>query len=493
MRSTRKALAALAAASLLGLSATAQKRNAGYDDLVLLFHDWRAFQRPAVDDGVPDYTAAAMEKQRRALPEWQRRLAAIDAAGWPVARRVDWELVRAEMNGLDFDHRVLKPWSRNPCFYAAILPEESDTPAKEGPAFAGAIPVFRYTFPLAAADVAPFRVQIRAIPRILEQAKRNLTGDARDLWLLGIRVQKEQARLLADLEKRLAPHHADLVADAGRARDAVDSFRAWLEAQAPSKKGPSGVGVADYDWYVRHVHLLPYGWHDEAALMRRELARSTAALALERNRNRALPELEPAATAEELARRFDSSVAEYMRFLREKEILTITDDLEPALRAQKSQFSPPEKLDFFGQVDARDPLTMICHKNHWFDLARMKNAPHKSPIRKGPLLYNIWDGRAEGMATAMEEMMMTDGLFDARPRSRELIDILVANRGARGLAGLLQQSHELTTEQAVKLAHDLTPNGWLRADGDLAWGEQQNYLEQPGYGTSYLTGKAQIE
>jgi hypothetical protein len=491
-RRFRHLFAAVTVVSACGIS-LAQTKDRGYDELLRFFHDWRAFQKPAVVDGVPDYTAAAMEKQERTLPEWLHRLQAIDTAGWPVAQRVDYDLVRAEMNGLEFDHRVLKPWSRNPCFYSVIIPEESDTPAKEGPAFAGAIPVFKYTLAFPQTEVAPFHMRLRAIPRILEQAKRNLTGDARDLWLLGIRVQKEQARLLADLERRLAPHHPDLAADAARARDAVDEFRAWLEARAPAKKGPSGVGIADYDWYLRHVHLVPYTWREEALLMRRELARATAALALERNRNRALPPLEPAATPEELGRRFDASVTEYMRFLRDKEILTITDDLEPALRAQRSQFTPPSKLDFFGQVDARDPLTMDCHKNHWFDLARMKSAPHPSPIRKDPLLYNIWDGRAEGMATAMEEMMMTDGLFDSRPRSRELIYILVANRAARGLAGLLQQSRELTTDQAVKFAHDFTPNGWLRVDGDLAWGEQQNYLEQPGYGTSYLTGKAQIE
>ena len=43
------------------------------------------------------------------------------------------------MNGLDFDHRVLRPWARDPGFYAVLVPEQSDTPAKEGSAFAGTI------------------------------------------------------------------------------------------------------------------------------------------------------------------------------------------------------------------------------------------------------------------------------------------------------------------------------------------------------------------
>src|SRR5688572_2137159 len=82
-----------------------QARRAGYDQLVALFTEWRQFQRPKSVNDVPDYTAAAMTAQQRALPELQRRLAALDTAGWPRAQQVDGRIVRAELNGLDFDHR----------------------------------------------------------------------------------------------------------------------------------------------------------------------------------------------------------------------------------------------------------------------------------------------------------------------------------------------------------------------------------------------------
>ena len=58
-----------------------------YEDLVALFTTWRDFQRPKVVDGVPDYTAAAMEAQHRDLPSWQRRLAAFDARSWTLRRK----------------------------------------------------------------------------------------------------------------------------------------------------------------------------------------------------------------------------------------------------------------------------------------------------------------------------------------------------------------------------------------------------------------------
>ena len=82
---------------------------AGPADLVTLFAEWRAFQKPRVVDGVPDYTAAAMARQHSELPRYQARLAALDPREWSVAQQVDYQIVRAEMNGLDFDHRVLKP------------------------------------------------------------------------------------------------------------------------------------------------------------------------------------------------------------------------------------------------------------------------------------------------------------------------------------------------------------------------------------------------
>jgi hypothetical protein len=33
------------------------------------------------------------------------------------AQLVDLHIVRAEMNGLDFFHRVTRPWARDPVFY----------------------------------------------------------------------------------------------------------------------------------------------------------------------------------------------------------------------------------------------------------------------------------------------------------------------------------------------------------------------------------------
>ena len=482
----------LLAAIFGGASTSPPPEKSGrYEELVALFREWRAFQRPRLADGVPDYTAPAMERQHRELTRYRERLAAIEPSGWPVPRQVDWHVVRAEMNGLDFDDRVLKPWANNPAFYVTVFWDESDQPAREGPFSLGAVELWTYTFPLSAESAEKIDRGIRVIPGLLSQAKTNLTGDGRDLWVYGAKSLRQQSRDLATLVSKAAGF-GNLVADVERARRATDDLASWVEARLPEKNGSSGIGVENYDWYLKNVQLVPSTWKEEVALMERELARSEALLAMEEVRNAKLPPQEPIASAEEFSRRFDAGVRDYMAFLRDHEILSIRDWMEPALRARIGAFRPGPR-EFFTEVDYRDPEVMRTHGYHWFDKGRMVHDPHPDPIRREALLYNIFNTRTEGHATGWEELMMEAGMFDARPRTRELVYILVAERAARALGELKMHSREMTLEQASAFACAHTPRNWLRMDGNLVRSEQHLYLQQPGYGTSYLMGKIEIE
>jgi uncharacterized protein (DUF885 family) len=101
--------------------------------------------------------------------------------------------------------------------------------------------------------------------------------------------------------------------------------------------------------------------------------------------------------------------------------------------------------------------------------------------------------RTEGLATAWEELMMHAGMFDARPRTRELIYILVAQRAARALGDLRMHGEQASIEQTAAFTSAHTPRGWLRLDGNLVRFEQHLYLQQPGYGISYVIGKIEID
>jgi uncharacterized protein (DUF885 family) len=154
----------------------------------------------------------------------------------------------------------------------------------------------------------------------------------------------------------------------------------------------------------------------------------------------------------------------------------------------KGEFIPEDQRMFFTRVTHREPMVLYSHDIHWVELARMKYEPNASPIRRGALLSNIWDTRAEGFATAFEEIEMHAGMYDDNPRARELVWVFLGNRAARGLASLYVQANEWSLEQAGKFHSEWTPGGFSTRDHLTAF-EQLLYLRQPGYGASYVTGK----
>lgn len=468
-----------------------------YDDLVSFFEDWRDYRVPPRVDGVPDFSTEAIARQWAEFPAWRTTLDAFDISGWPVPQQVDWHLVNAELNGLQFDHEVLKPWERDPAYYVYFYPNDTDVPNREAPMIEGSLEVSYYDYPLSDEDAAHIESGLRIMPALYASARENLTGDARDLWVLGIRSIKRQSASLEGYAERMAEARPGIAEAAMQAKDSSDAFALWLEEQADSKTGLSGVGKENMTWALKNVHYQPYTWEEEVTLVKRELARSHAALRLEEHRNRDLPELERISSAEEYDRKLNAAVDEYMAFLEEEEILPMKDYMEQALRERIGSFQPLENPDdlrgFFSEVGYRDELAMRTHHYHWIDLARLKEEPTDSPIRNTPLWYNIFDGRAEGLATGMEEMMMHAGLFDSRPLGREMVWILLAQRAARALGGLYQHANMMTHEEAARFADKWTPRGFLPWDGGTIQNEQHFYLRQPVYGESYVIGKIEIE
>ncbi len=495
MTSKVGSLIMLAAVFAAGASRAEESPMAGgYDDLVALFEDWRQFEEPPLLDGAPDYTAERFAAAYAKLADYQGRLKAIDASGWPIEQQVDWHIVRAEMNGFDFNHRVLKPWVRDPAFYQSVWTEKSDVPAHEGPTHHAVLELWTYEFPLSAGEEQRLIGDLRVIPPLMTQARGNLTGNARDLWVAGIRnIEGQRANLDLIVGKVGPDASAELEKALKAAKTATDELVAWLEEQAPSKTGPSGIGKDNYTWYQQNVHLVPMTWEDEVRLLKRELDRAWSSLRLEEQRNRDLPQLVAASTPEEYDRRADEAATKFIKFLREQEILTVKDYMDPALREHLGHFVPEEERNFFRIAMHYDPLSLYTHFYHWFDLAQMRDEPHKSLIRRAPLLYNIFDSRNEGTATGVEEMFMHAGLYDDNLRSREIVWILLAQRAARGLGSLYAHANEMTMAEAGTVHVEWTPRGWMSAELDLLKFEQQLYLRQPGYGTSYVTGKYLLE
>lgn len=486
-------------------SPVAVRRTAArtYPALVALFTEWRTFEEPPRVGGVPDYSTATNARRFAGLQAMQSRLGAIDTTGWSIPEQVDLHLVRAEMNGMQYNLTVLKPWARDPAYYASVRPEESDTPAEEGPTIHGAIRLWKYSVwprtaldvaaPLSESDARRLAGELGTIAPLLQQARRNLAdATARDLWVGGVRAFEEQAETLELLRTRVGASETELQRVISDAHGATERFAQWLRAETPKRTGPSGIGKTEYTWFLRNVLLVPLTWDEEVTITRRELARSHAALRLEETRNRDLPSQPAAATPEAYAALQERAIPHYLEFMRNKRILTMEPWMERALRERMPGFAPEATRNFFAQGYHRDPIPLWTHLYHWWDNMRTRVAPHASPIRRGPLLYNVWLSRAEGMATAIEEWMMHAGLYDDSPRSREIVWIMLSARAARGLGNLYAHSNEMTMAEAADFHVSWTPRGWMRRDPLLGF-EQHLYLRLPGYGASYITGGRLME
>lgn len=476
--------------------------------LVALWQDWRAFAAPDMVDGLPDYGATAMARKKSQFPSFLARLAAIDHQGMSAAARGDYRLVQAEMNGLDFHLRVLMPWARDPSFYATVFGEESDVPAHEGPSAQPNIDLFAFDWPLSTAEDKKLTLLLGAVPKLLAQAKINLAGgNAHDLFAYGDRAFKEQSAVLDALAKgtlkmrTLGGSKPAVLTGAtpalrkaiDAAKRATDDFARWVAAQAPNKTGPSGVGKENYSWYEKHVALSPYDWDAQVLLLQRELDRALASLALEEINNRALP---PIAEISDPAAYRAMAVARTAKFNAQLIATGLMPDkayFRAAIEAHTSSYKPAAERGFFDYGTALDPLPLLSHSSHWIELARIKYERHPDPIRQSAPLYNIFADRSEGWATAFEEIVMHEGLYDDSPRSREIVWIMLANRAARGLASLHVQANEMTLAQAGRFHAEWTPRRWSDANSPLVGFEQLLYLRQPGYGPSYILGKLQLD
>ncbi|WP_281541105.1 hypothetical protein [Maribacter aestuarii] len=465
-----------------------------YSDLEELYTEWRAFETPPLLNGAPDYRAMTFDKRQPTFLQLQSKLGALDTINWTIAQQIDWQIIKAEMNGYDFNRRVLKPWQRDPAFYKTIWMHRSDVPAHEGPTHHKLLEVWQYTFPLSKEEHDIFLEHLEIIPALNQQAQQNLTGNAKDLWVTGIRDISTQISDLESLKKEsgIARDKKILLA-IEKSIESTQDLVSWLEEQAPKKTGPSGIGKDNYTWYQQNVHLVPLTWEDEVLLLKRELTRAWSSLKMEEHRNRKLPPLSDADSPEAYEALSKKAAQSLLTFLNDEEIVTVKDYFEPALEEHLGTFVHKETRNFFWITAHYDPRPLFSHFYHWFELARMDKEPHPSKIRETPLLYNIFDSRNEGMATAVEELFMQAGLYEDSPRAREIVYIMIAQRAARGLGSLYAHANEMSMEEAGKIHSDYTPRGWMKTEKELLIFEQHLYLRQPGYGTSYITGKYLVE
>jgi hypothetical protein len=478
------------------------KNSMDYSDLLSLFEEFREFIKPAVVDGVPDFTAATMKEQYRGLKLLQKRLAAIDTSGWSIPQQVDYHVVRTEMNGVEFDFRVLRQWARDPGFYnltdgiyPRLLVHHSKSLSNWG--------LHKPEVPLSGKGAADFRVKLQAIPKIFAQAKVNLTEAAGDLATIAIRVKEKDIQLLNEFKIQFTKFHPELIPDIDQAINATEDFRGWLIRNRDQMNAPAGIGKENYNWWMKNVHLIPYSWDEFHTMIETDYNRAITFLKLEEHKNRDLPEFVLTSSEEENLRRQEETAAKIFEFLRDKKIITVPDDLPPLPPEQyprmwgKSAYLRPNYRGYFEQTNDREPMTNVLHVifGHYYVGGRKiwYQEGDTRPIRGDIRLFDMHEARSEALAFGVEEWLMQAGLFDERPRSKEITYIWLAFRTARALSDLRMHSNEYTLEEGITNFSESLPYPWADVDSDAVWWDIEETLRAPGHSSNYIIGRNMIQ
>lgn len=473
--------------------------SGSYDDLVSLYDEFLNWQdearaRRAVPnrdiagaaaDVNPDYGAAAIAGRESAIAAFQDRLADMAVIDFAPEQQVDYLAVRSRIDQAEFMLMVARPWARDPGFYVDRM--------------------LRLTFtelPLDDDATLAFRAELRAVVLLAAAARENLTDVAADYADLAIYNLSNAdgvghgypyratppAGVLGwydDLLARAESAQPTLLDDIVKTRAAVSAFNDWLVEQRPTMTGKAGVGKAHFDWYLRHVKLMPWDTDDIVTLGLRELDRLWAIYGLAQHKNRNLPPLELPTNAADYAARIERVDTVIRRFLDDEAIITVPGFVRE-LGTNVPWIVRPDGPNFWEQVQFRDPTPDHLHAvipGHRFDgvMERVNRHPIRGRLTSG--------ARTEGWAVYLEEAMLEAGL-PIEPRTRELIYIFGVFRAARVPADVWLQLNEMTADEAVEWWLERVPY----LDENVARVDAEIYLRRPpGYGLGYTIGMLQMQ
>jgi uncharacterized protein (DUF885 family) len=460
------------------------------------------------DDRLRDVRMASVLAARRHVAALLDSVKAMRTSGWSKDDRVDWMLFRAQLEGADFFGRTL-------------LPEESDPQIYLNQAANG-------VFSLLKREYAPHRTRALAatarlekVPAMLATARTNLTHPVRLFAKLAI----DAARGGDDLYTTSLMTLADSLSDSERtrlvqARDsalrAIHEFADWLDKRQGSMPDWKPMGEARYNYLLKHVLLLPYDASQIAMLGEVELARYRGLEAMLKDPSFASPDPAraqhvPANQAEFLSA-YEARLDEIVRFLREKQLVTIPAYMGKFyIRQLPEAFKPtspggfmnppgvydrdpsgmffipiynPKSGNFYIRAAIEDPRPILGHEGIPGHFLQISIANHVGDEIRRQHSDNTF---VEGWALYGEEMMMREGLYPDQSPSQGQVLRLSRYRAARIGVDVNLQTGRWTFEQAVKYFMDA---GGL--DREAAEGEAAGAAASPSQKIGYMVGKWQI-
>jgi uncharacterized protein (DUF885 family) len=508
----RRAILTMFGAATLG-SAQCALAQAEVQQLGAQFWTWRAATQPATSDDIPrivrpqgwtpDWSAAAVAEQRRALAEFETQWKALADQPQTVSEKVDYRLIGSAFARVHWELDHVAAWRRQPHFYVAQA----------------LTPVFEVLLPPPPVEDARVDQVIRLLenaPAVLAAGQVNLDdmrGPFVEAALGQIAIVPQSLR---DMERGLAPH-AD-AAQRKRLGTAVENsikaftaFGRFLEAQKGMLPGETAVGAESYQFFLSHVALYPYAPDQLALIGRQEWARAVQFEELERNRNAGMAELPIAPSIDAVISKLAEDERDIRTFLRDRKLLTVPDwaghynalpfpaylapigwlgrtfDLTDRNRVGQNATvylpEPSPNLGYFNLSITRDPRPIIVHEGvpgHFFQLTL--SWKHPNPLRR----HYYDSGANEGTGFYAEEMLLQAGLWADAPKTREVIYNFARLRALRVEVDVKLATGAFTIDQAADYLQAMVP-----MDRETAHEEAVFFAASPGQAISYQIGKLQ--
>jgi len=514
---SNKALITKTAPPITGESKAPAADSAALHKLADDYYNWRNENYPVAsseaglhtwDNRLTDYSAAKIAERAQHVRKLLDQVRATKTEKWTKDDRIDWLLFRAQLEEVDFGERVLKLEQTNPLTYVnecssaifSLLKKEYDTPRNRA---------------LSAA------ARFKAMPGLFAEAEKNLQKPVRLYAQLAIQSARNIDPLFKESTAPLAKDLSEAErADFEKSRDgalaAIHGFADRLEKKLPRMVDFAPMGEANYNYYLKHVLLLPLNAVQVEMLGRAELARYRALEALLPDPSMADPNPERAKSVppdqEAFLKAYESREAEMIDFLKSHQLITLPDYLGKfEIRQLPEAFKPtspggfmnppgvydkdpvgfffiptynPKSKNFYLRAAIEDPRPILGHEGipgHFMQLSIANHLPNE--IRR----QNQNGVFVEGWALYGEEMLMRTGLYPEGSAAQGQILRLSRYRAARIGVDVNLHTGKWTFEQAV--------NYFMEAGGldrEAAEGEAAGAATQPTQKIWYITGKWQI-
>ncbi|HEV3090821.1 MAG TPA: DUF885 domain-containing protein [Candidatus Cybelea sp.] len=517
---TGRALSALLAVVLLSAApAAAPNYQAKLVDLERQYTMWGFEQSPtsATDAGIhtfdarlSDFSPTTLATQMAQLRRFRNELAAlVPPAGASAHERVDYLLIRANIEGDWWARTVLRGLQRNPSIY-------------EGECSNGIFSIVKRRYADDEVRIRAAIARLRACPRVLAQGKANLTQPVREFAQIASEDIRDGDSLYTTTLDGIAAGTSpatrrDLAQAQQTALTALHAYRAWLDSSMNGfSMGGFAVGRKQYDWFLRRVLMLPFDSEQVATIGRLELARDRTLETWEAARDAQLPPPSPPptfSTKEEFLAYYERSLAKLTSFIDSHAIVTIPSYIGPfhivevpkALAATYPGgfMNPPQMFSddhqgfyfvpdfsssnqsFFVQQARQSVLPLLGHEGIPGHFLQFTYAYHNPDYVRHVQQDGVF---AEGWAFYGEEMLMREGLYDDDPGARKQVIHLMRHRATRIGVDVALATGAMTLPQAIAY---FEKNADI--DEETARGEATRFAMDPGQAIDYLVGKTQIE